>query len=317
MNLIDVVLLGVIILAVRSGVKNGFVLEAVNLACWVTSIMLTFLLFPHIVSLLEETLRAKGFWVVPFSFIIVLTGLSLSINAVADRGLRFIPEDVHVNRLNKGAGFLPGLMGGIIKACIVTALFLLVPFSEWLAENTRESRIAAKLTAGFTKLESVIAPGFEMIQRSMNKTVVEPDPGKLIRLGFKVEKTEQRVDLEEEMLHLINEERRKAGRSPLQADPEMRKVALGHSADMFSRGYFSHVSPEGSSPFDRIRKAHVSFTTAGENIALAQTLKLAHEGLMNSPGHRANILSGAYGRVGIAILDGGIYGLMITQNFRN
>ena len=123
MNLIDVVLISVIILAVWSGVKNGFVLEAVNLACWVTSIILTFLLFPHIVSLLEETLSAKGFWVVPFTFIIVLTGISLTINAVADGVLRFVPEDTHASRLNKGAGVLPGLMGGIIKASIVTALF--------------------------------------------------------------------------------------------------------------------------------------------------------------------------------------------------
>lgn len=51
--------------------------------------------------------------------------------------------------------------------------------------------------------------------------------------------------------------------------------------------------------------------------ALAPTLSQAHTGLMNSPGHRANILNNGFGRVGIGILDAGIYGLMITQNFRN
>ncbi|WP_432711580.1 CAP domain-containing protein, partial [Pedobacter sp.] len=87
--------------------------------------------------------------------------------------------------------------------------------------------------------------------------------------------------------------------------------------DMFDRGYFSHYTPEGEDPFARIRKYRVSFMSAGENLALAQTLPLAHVGLMNSPGHRANILNPSFGRLGIGILDGGIYGLMITQNFRN
>ena len=94
-------------------------------------------------------------------------------------------------------------------------------------------------------------------------------------------------------------------------------LARRHSRDMFARGYFSHISPEGRSPGDRIRAARVRFRTAGENLALAQSLEIAHEGLMNSPGHRANILQPLYGRVGIGILDGGLYGIMVTQVFRN
>jgi uncharacterized protein YkwD len=61
----------------------------------------------------------------------------------------------------------------------------------------------------------------------------------------------------------------------------------------------------------------IHFLTAGENIALAQSLSIAHNGLMNSPGHRANILNPAFGHVGIGILDGGMFGLMISQEFSN
>jgi uncharacterized protein YkwD len=66
-----------------------------------------------------------------------------------------------------------------------------------------------------------------------------------------------------------------------------------------------------------MRSANVKFLTAGENLALGRTLKICHEGLMNSPGHRANILNPSFGRLGIGIMDGGIYGLMISQEFRN
>jgi uncharacterized protein YkwD len=116
---------------------------------------------------------------------------------------------------------------------------------------------------------------------------------------------------------MINTERSAAGLRPLAADPELAQVAEAHSTDMFARGYFAHVTPEGRDPFERMREAHVGFVTAGENLALAPTLQIAHTGLMNSPGHRANILQPEFGRVGIGIMDGGIHGLMVTQDFRN
>ena len=97
----------------------------------------------------------------------------------------------------------------------------------------------------------------------------------------------------------------------------MTRVARAHSKDMFTRGYFAHNTPEGKTPFDRMRAANIVFTAAGENLALAQTLEIAHNNLMNSPGHRANILQPAFGRLGIGVLDGGFYGLMISQEFRN
>jgi uncharacterized protein YkwD len=115
---------------------------------------------------------------------------------------------------------------------------------------------------------------------------------------------------------MINEERAKEKLKPLVFDPELVVVARAHSDDMFKRGYFAHINPEGKNPFDRMKDAHVRFMTAGENLALAQTLEIAHKNLMHSPGHRANIMNPAFGRVGIGIMDGGFYGLMISQEFR-
>jgi uncharacterized protein YkwD len=103
----------------------------------------------------------------------------------------------------------------------------------------------------------------------------------------------------------------------VKADPDLTLVARAHSTDMFARGYFSHYTPEKKDPFDRMKKAGIRFQTAGENLALGRTLKICHQGLMNSPGHKANILNPAFGRLGIGIMDGGIYGLMISQEFRN
>jgi uncharacterized protein YkwD len=119
------------------------------------------------------------------------------------------------------------------------------------------------------------------------------------------------------MLDMVNGERAKQGLRPLKSDPELGEVARAHSADMLERGYFSHVTPDGKDPFDRMRQANLRYLTAGENIALAPSLSGAHRGLMNSPGHRANVLRPQFGRLGVGVLDGGRQGLMITQDFRN
>jgi len=66
---------------------------------------------------------------------------------------------------------------------------------------------------------------------------------------------------------------------------------------------------------DRLEKAGVSYSIAGENLALAPTVQTAHTGLMNSEGHRANILEPQFKRVGIGVIDNGIYGKMFVQIF--
>jgi len=151
----------------------------------------------------------------------------------------------------------------------------------------------------------------------MNGLTVQPSSHKTIQLHFTYNNPKTRPFLEAKMLEMINEERAKEGLKLLQADPEMAAVARAHSKDMFARGYFAHNNPDGQDPFDRMEAAKVKFRTAGENLALAQTLEIAHTNLMNSPGHRANIMNPAFGRVGIGVLDGGFYGLMISQEFRD
>ena len=88
-----------------------------------------------------------------------------------------------------------------------------------------------------------------------------------------------------------------------------------NAKDMMERGYFSHFSPEGNDVASRLNEAGVDYLVVGENLAYAPSVNLAHQGLMNSPGHRANILSADFGKVGIGVIDGGIYSKMFTQVF--
>lgn len=120
---------------------------------------------------------------------------------------------------------------------------------------------------------------------------------------------------EQQMIELVNQSRADANLPPLTAHPELSRVARFKSGDMAQNNYFSHDSPSFGSPFKMMTDFGISYRGAGENIACNQTVARAHEALMNSPGHRANILSTDFTHIGIGIVQGGQCGSMYTQMF--
>ncbi|AMA72845.1 MULTISPECIES: CAP domain-containing protein [Aneurinibacillus] len=121
---------------------------------------------------------------------------------------------------------------------------------------------------------------------------------------------------EKQMLDLVNQERAKQGITPLKINMELQKLARLKAKDMIENNYFSHQSPTYGSPFDMMNRFGVTYRTAGENIAGNSSVQGAHTSLMNSPGHRKNILNPSFTEVGIGIVDGGPYGKMFVQMFK-
>ncbi|GAB6099745.1 hypothetical protein JCM16358_16240 [Halanaerocella petrolearia] len=120
---------------------------------------------------------------------------------------------------------------------------------------------------------------------------------------------------ERKMLEFVNQARTKQGLEPLKTDYRLVKVARAKSRDMIKENYFSHDSPNYGSPFDMMKELNIDYYLAGENIAGASEVKLAHDRLMASKGHRKNILHSEFTHIGIGIIDGGPYGKMYTQEF--
>ncbi|QKS72397.1 copper amine oxidase [Paenalkalicoccus suaedae] len=119
-----------------------------------------------------------------------------------------------------------------------------------------------------------------------------------------------------QLFDLINSDRVKFGLAPLTLNNQVSSVALAHSTDMANRSYFSHTTPEGLSPFDRMRKAGLTYYTAGENIATGQSSSIfAHQGLMNSAGHRRNLLNSTFKEVGVGVAFSSTDRPYYTQKF--
>lgn len=317
MHLIDLVLFAIITLVIWLDYKRGFIISSLLLVSWLGSLAVALITYPWLSNLLHRVFPSIVFWAEPLSFILILVCCRLIADIITSKLIDRIPDKIHRHNNNRLLGILPGIINGLIWAALLSTIFVLMPLTR-VTEKINESKFASGLVNRVSWLEIKLAPIFsEVLNRMPGKATVTDESQGTVELRYRVKNPKNRPDIAAEMLILVNQERTKRGLKALKADPEIAVVALKHSADMFARGYFSHYTPEGLNPFDRMREGGVRFLTAGENLALSQTLQMAHTGLMNSPGHRANILNPTFGRLGIAVLDGGIYGLMITQNFRN
>ncbi len=120
---------------------------------------------------------------------------------------------------------------------------------------------------------------------------------------------------EQQMINLVNQERARRGLAPLKVNLDVVKVARLKARDMVENNYFSHTSPTYGSPFDMLRQLGISYRYAGENLAGAPTVEIAHQNLMNSPGHRANILNPNFKEIGIGVVSSSRYGKIFVQMF--
>ncbi len=108
----------------------------------------------------------------------------------------------------------------------------------------------------------------------------------------------------QQVVDLVNAERAKEGLAALTLDASLCNGAAIRVNEIST--LFSHTRPNGQSCFTALDEAGVNYRQAGENIALGQTsAQQVMEDWMNSPGHRANIMSANYSRIGVAMAASG------------
>ena len=129
-------------------------------------------------------------------------------------------------------------------------------------------------------------------------------------------------------LQLINRDRQLNGLSPLVEDPLLTQTAQLHAEDMKARNYYAHVTPEGTTPSDRFN-ALGGQGGIGENIMLQSgsagrvsvlnwgLIESFHKSWMYSDGHRENLLTPGYTKVGYGIVSDPVTGkIYAVQNFQ-
>ncbi|MCZ7677295.1 MAG: CAP domain-containing protein [Sandaracinaceae bacterium] len=128
----------------------------------------------------------------------------------------------------------------------------------------------------------------------------------------------RRRNVRRELFDLVNATRREAGLPPLREHEGLREVALAHSRDMAENDFIGHTSPRSGTAADRVRAASLSSGLVLENIGRGYGAAEIHRGLMESPGHRANLVNPDVSHVGIGVVaqpEGARSAFIVTEVF--
>lgn len=322
-NFIDIVILLIVIFYAYEGYSLGFTVAMLDLASFILSFVFALKFYGVFAKLLIDLFampigfaNAVGFFAFALLAEIILSILFRKL--LANAKLVSMPYVIYkyFKKSDKFLGILPGVFSAFIVLTFIFSVIVSLPTAPNIKKLVTDSKIGSALVANTSVFEKGLNDVFGgALDETLNFLTVRPQSDESVSLNYKVSDGEEDPIAEQEMFEAVNRERQKAGVEPLIFDERLRDLARLHSQDMFERGYFSHYTPDGESPFDRMEEFGIDFSFAGENLALAPSTSLAMQGLMNSQGHRKNILSPNFGKIGIGVIDGGIYGKMYSQEF--
>ncbi len=150
--------------------------------------------------------------------------------------------------------------------------------------------------------------------------LASPCAKNLFCLKQEKESSSQKKDvptIEQDLFKLVNIERQKLDLAPVRFSPPLSFLARKHSQNMALRGDISHLSTSGETYSERLVEGEFYFIKSGENVAYSQTFipEFIHQGFMDSPGHRANVLDPDFDELGIGVVFKEDNGYYVTQDF--
>ncbi|MEA2098443.1 MAG: CvpA family protein [Patescibacteria group bacterium] len=318
-NWIDLIILFFLIFHFADGIKRGFYSILVNLVSFLFSLIIAFFTYSFTAFLFSKNFAIEmayanimGFFL--NMFIVKFVFLVVSREVLPD-SLFIIDKSV---KRRIASGFASFVYSAIV-VFLLMSITLAFSLPHFLKNEFNFSTVGNFIVKDPIKINNGLHNIFgDVLSTTMDKLdflTVETGDVERIDLGFTVSDLKVNEKLEDDMLELINKERALIGREALVVDEKAKATARKHGKNMFYNGYFSHIDIEERSPFDRMKEGGVEFNFSGENLALSKDLSSAHQGLMNSSGHKKNILHPLFHRVGIGVIDGGEYGIIFVQNF--
>lgn len=316
MNTADIIILFIILLSAIVGYKKGFISFSTVCIKWCGSVAAPFFIAPVITDVLESQFRVKELCLFIISFIAIFLFTFGLLSVMNSWLLFYTKKTTHTHWFNKTTGFIGGLTAGLMFTIMS---YHIIHNSYWKegTEELNESFFATNYREHFgTSAEDMVNSMVASVEGLQVAGATATDQS-FKKESFQTTQFSSDASKELQLLQLVNRERSLRKLSPLRMNDELSHAARLHGADMFTRGYFSHNTPEGKDPFQRLHTLNIAYKYAGENLAYSYNITKAHSALMQSPGHRANILNPKFSRIGISVLNGGNKGLIVVQEFRN
>lgn len=320
--MIDAFVVSLLVLLAVRGWFRGLVREAMDLVGLVLGIVVAFRGGGAVGKLIEgmsgispDAARLAGGLIL---LVAVGVGAALLARVVGSRFRR-----PGLNLIDHAGGVALGLAWGAFALVVLLSLAVILPLPAAIGRQLDSSAITGFLTdpAGVAQRTFRGLAGDRVVEALLNLHQLVGDRRVVVEGEESIALTpaapgdlHHDEEAAAEVFDLLNRARLDAGVDPLAWSPALVLVAQGHAAEMYLEGYFSHRSPVTGTVGDRLEAAGITYRVAGENLALAATPTEVHAGLMDSPGHRENILRSEFSRVGVAVVAGPL-GLMTVQVF--
>ncbi len=326
-NWIDIAILVVVAWNVANGVRGGFVSAVVELIAFLLAVSLAVVSYVRVADFVVAQFNVPALIAQPLAFAVIWGITSILVGTIG----RFIAGPfgflLRGSPLDMLLCIVPSAVKGFAVSGFSLMLFIATPplpipipavgaTLDVVRDSMHDSLLASELVERTSAYDRWARAALEEpVSQTLSLLTVAPGLNQRVNLNFHSDNPAFDLQAEERLLELLNEARRSAGLGVLVRDSIIDEVARQHSEDMLKRGYFAHETLEGVSPFDRMLQGGVRFRTAAENLAMAPNAEIAHQGLMDSPGHRANILNPEFTRVGIGAVKVAGLGRIFTQNF--
>lgn len=313
---LDLILLVILCVYAVVGWRRGVVKLGLEMVGFVLSIVLATVSYRSVGLVIDDLFPVPPSYVDAIAFLTVWWLVDFAWPFASDALHERMPEQWRLYKEYRGFGVILGVVNGILISCVIVTISLSFPVPAWLKRDASVSFVALTMPEIIRGMDSLLKPAVgTLADQSFEMTTMQPWSDTRIDLRFRTYDVAVDPESEDEMLRYVDIERFKQGLKPLAVDPRLRDVARAHARDMFERGYFAHIDADGFKPYERVKRAGIDFGVTGENLAMAADANIAHKGLMESPGHRANILHSDFRNVGIGVIDGGVYGRMFVQVF--
>ena len=320
MNVVDVLIVLALLLAAYEGWRAGFLATVYGLATWLIGLVVAVAAHQPLAALLVAVLgwtpdlaRSLGFVAILFA--------AQGVFALAGRFtlaplLRAVRAHHAMTRVDHVAGILPSVARMLVIVAIALSALVVFPVAPGVRQAIDGSRLGSAFVAEVAslqpRLEQLVGGGSG--EGVLLVTRLSADERQRLQLPDDLSRAPD-PEAERQLFDLVNQERASRGLQPLRPDPRLVPLARAHADEMFRLRYFGHVSAVSGSPFDRLSSAGIVYQRAGENLAYAQAVAVAHQGLMGSEGHRENVLRPEFTNLGVGVVSAGLYGRMFVQLF--
>lgn len=318
LNWIDWIIIAILLFHTYEGWRAGVFYLLTDFLAFAGSLVFAIWLHEPAGNFFADKFGIPEAWKLVVGYIFIGLAAHFIISELSNMVLAKFPKKLLQSRASKWLGSIISTANGFLIIAFFLLVLMILPIRGTIKKDIQMSSIGSFIVRVAEKyggpLKTVVQ---EARVQALKFFTVSPGSKESMTLNVAPEAADLRVDssLEQAMVKLVNAERKKAGVSELTVDMQITEVARGHSRDMFLRRYFSHYSPEGKDVADRYMAAGIGAGAIGENLAYSPDLETAHEGLMNSPEHKKNILEPRFRRIGIGAISTDSFGIMFTQNF--